>query len=287
MNEAQLRAQFGAVGLSHIADRVIGVSRPAVHLCTTAQPEDQILTGVSKFGGSPDLPATLTWPTWHDKPQGFIAQVNLAEIASDDPPGILPGRGILYFFYDLWDQPAGYDPKHSGAGRVIYFDGDLAQLRRRRVPPGPHAPLYAAPFTPCAVTYFLELSSPSWFSTLIDNLALSREDQDRYADWWCDADREPVPFHQLLGLPSPIQGEMEVECQLASNGVYIDEKAWTDPQYDHLKTAAADWQLLLQVDSDDTLGTAWGADGRIYYGIRRQDLTIGDFDNTWIVRQCG
>jgi uncharacterized protein YwqG len=81
---------------------------------------------------------------------------------------------------------------------------------------------------------------------------------------------------------------MEVECQLASNGVYLgDSKAWNDPQYDHLKTAAADWQLLLQVDSDDMLGTAWGADGRIYYWMRRQDLAIGDFDNTWLVRQCG
>jgi uncharacterized protein YwqG len=144
MNESQLRAQLGAVGLSHIADRVIGVSQPAVHLRTTAQPEDQFVIGTSKFGGSPDLPATLAWPTWHGKPQGFIAQLNLAEIAPYAPPGILSERGILYFFYDLWDQPAGYDPKHSGAGQVIYFDGDLAQLRRCRLPRIrmiPYAPL--------------------------------------------------------------------------------------------------------------------------------------------------
>ncbi|MGH2409021.1 MAG: YwqG family protein, partial [Chloroflexota bacterium] len=287
MDEMQMRTQLDAIGLTRISDRLVSLSRPAIHLYTTTQSDDRIVTGVSKLGGSPDLPSMLAWPTWHDKPQGFIAQLNLADIAPYAPSHILPARGMLYFFYDLWEQPWGFDPKDRGGGRVIYFDGDVAQLRRRPAPPGPHDPEYATPFTACEVTCSSVLRPPSWFSTRLDSLALTQEEQKRYSEWWFDSTKDSAPCHQLLGLPCLIQNDMEIECQFVSNGVYMgDLKGRNDPRHDHLKAAAPDWRLLLQVDSDDSSGMMWGDGGMIYYWIRKQDLAAGIFEHTWLVLQC-
>jgi hypothetical protein len=66
--------------------------------------------------------------------------------------------------------------------------------------------------------------------------------------------------HQLLGHPLPVQGDMTWECQLAFNGVYcgkaVDEN---DPHIRSLAAGAAAWRLPCQFDSDDDLGTCWGA----------------------------
>ncbi len=46
-------------------------------------------------------------------------------------------------------------------------------------------------------------------------------------------------------------------------------------------------QLLLQIDSDEKgLGTMWGDAGRVYYGIRQQDLQKRDFSNVWLILRC-
>ena len=80
---------------------------------------------------------------------------------------------------------------------------------------------------------------------------------------------------------------MELECQLASNGVYLgDGKAYGDARYDHLRAGAHDWRLLLQLDSDETAEMMWGDSGMLYYWIRQQDLRALDFSNTWLVLQC-
>jgi uncharacterized protein YwqG len=44
--------------------------------------------------------------------------------------------------------------------------------------------------------------------------------------------------------------------------------------------------LLLQIDSDDALGSVWGDLGRVYFWIRDQDLAARRFDRIWHVMQC-
>ena len=53
-----------------------------------------------------------------------------------------------------------------------------------------------------------------------------------------------------------------------------------------LEKGITDWQLLLQIDSDDSLGTMWGDAGRIYFWIREQDLKNRDFAKVLLVLQC-
>jgi uncharacterized protein YwqG len=80
---------------------------------------------------------------------------------------------------------------------------------------------------------------------------------------------------------------MELECQLASNGVYCGEPAaYRDPETARLREGAEDWRLLLQFDSDDDLEVMWGDGGVLYFWIREQDARAGRFDNAWVVLQC-
>ena len=93
--------------------------------------------------------------------------------------------------------------------------------------------------------------------------------------------------HQVLGFPYTIQGDMRLECQLASNGLYCgDETGYKDPRAKALEPGAADWQLLFQLDSDDRASMMWGDMGTLYFWIKEQDLAAGRFGNVWMVLQC-
>ncbi len=94
-------------------------------------------------------------------------------------------------------------------------------------------------------------------------------------------------MHQLLGHPAPIQNEMRLECQLVSHGLYCgDARGGRDPRAKELAPGAADWRLLLQVDTDDDAGMMWGDCGRLYFWIREDDLRDCAFENAWMILQC-
>jgi uncharacterized protein YwqG len=98
--------------------------------------------------------------------------------------------------------------------------------------------------------------------------------------------------HRLLGHPDPVQGDMQRECQLASNGINCGGREHlSDPRTPSLHEGAGDWRLLLQIDSIDSTesdtGMMWGDLGRLYYWIREEDLRVRAWDLAWLVLQCG
>ena len=196
---------------------------------------------------------------------------------------------MLYFFYVAASQETwGFDPDDRGSWRVLYFDAHPDTLVRTDAPPGMDK--YGI-FTPCAVTFSTELVLPPWDSAHIAKLHLTEEERDSYdsllgqiADLQSTEDEL---IHRLLGYPDEIQGDMELECQLVSHGIYCgDPSGYRDPRAAGLEAGATDWRLLLQIDSDDNADMMWGDVGRIYYWIRQEDLQIRDFDSTWMILQC-
>lgn len=100
-------------------------------------------------------------------------------------------------------------------------------------------------------------------------------------------DGAPDLIHRLLGWPQPIQGDMSFECQLASHGLYVgDATGYRAPRAAALAPGAADWRLLLQIDSDDAAGMMWGDVGRIYYWLPAAALARRKFSAAWLVLQC-
>ncbi|MCH6259121.1 DUF1963 domain-containing protein, partial [Puniceicoccaceae bacterium K14] len=99
---------------------------------------------------------------------------------------------------------------------------------------------------------------------------------------------ENQPRHQMFGYCSPVQNaEMDVECQLASNGLYLgDATGYNDPRAPELKKNAHEWKLLLQLDTDDDTEWMWGDVGMLYFWIRESDAQTKDFSKAWMIFQC-
>ncbi len=77
---AQKRAEAVELIRKHAPARLqtalIELLRPAIALSATRVEDAQIPLGASKFGGAPDVPLGFVWPTWDEKPLGFLAQIN-------------------------------------------------------------------------------------------------------------------------------------------------------------------------------------------------------------------
>jgi uncharacterized protein YwqG len=94
-------------------------------------------------------------------------------------------------------------------------------------------------------------------------------------------------FTVFLDIP-PIQGDMQLEAQLVSNGLYCgNPSGYEDPRRETLEPGADEWVLLLQFDSDSRIDVMWGDLGMLYFWIRKSDLAERRFDRTWMTVQCG
>lgn len=196
-------------------------------LTTAAQLDDQIAIGKSKLGGMPDLPSDAKWPDWKEKPLSFIAQINLSDLPSSEFLDVLPENGILSFFYSAEQETWRFDPNDKGSWRVCHFSD--RNINRRGVPPElPDIGIYTA----CSLDFEVSFTLPSLESSCID-LYYDREqwdEIDQYIDLARSFDRlvgqRPSCIHRLLGHPDQIQGDMLLEAQLASHGLYCGKWYW-------------------------------------------------------------
>lgn len=120
-----------AVGTGAIS-RLLRLLRPGPERVETNRREPpDIPVGASRLGGRPEVPPGFAWPRGEDctgfwpeetvgyrSLAGFLAQVNLAEIAHTRAARDLPSTGMLSFFA-FQDQDEN-DPDTVGA-RVFYF----------------------------------------------------------------------------------------------------------------------------------------------------------------------
>lgn len=280
MDVAGYRARLVGAGLGQYADALVGAARPGVRLEVDVNLNHQTVRA-SRLGGDPDLPPGSEWPRKNGAPLSFVAQLDLGEVARLDDEGVLPSDGLLSFFYDATTQEAwGFDPADRGSWDVRHLPAG-EQPRRTPAPEDLEARgrLKGVGWRPRA-----ELCAMPYESRLVDRLGMSVEELDAYGDL-LEAGDEAI--HRALGHPDPVQGEMQLECQLASNGVFVGgPEGYRDPRALDLGPGADDWRLLLQVDSDDAADMMWGDAGRIYFWIRDQDLRAGRFEHCWVILQC-
>lgn len=275
------RQRLEAAGLGGFADSLVQMARPSVRLVADAALSTAEPAG-SRLGGAPDLPASISWPRNESVPLSFIAQVNLADVAAYESEGVLPSDGVLSFFYDAATQGAwGFDPADHGSAAVIYTPTRV--VTDHRAPPADLAE--DGVFQAVGLRPVAELTFAPWESFDVESLGMSRDEVFAYADLFGSED---ATIHRLLGHPDPVQGDMQLECQLVTNGLYCgDSSGYRDPRAEELRGGAAEWRLLLQVDSQDEVGMMWGDVGRIYYWIKHTDLLRRDWDLSWLVLQCG
>ena len=281
MDKTGVQTALATAGLSQLTKSVDLLAQPSIRLSTTPIDEATLSIGKSKIGGVPDLPAGMSWPEWKGQPQSFIAQIRLDDVHQYDTAGLLPPHGLLWFFYDASQQTFGDSPTDSGAWRVLFMDGDLNRLQRA---PSPAQLPNESRFRACAVTFASEMTLTQQPKLEVPNLNWSETEQKQYETVLANltsGDDRAKAHNRLLGYPDTIQDDMRLQCQLVSNGV-TDAN---DPRTAALAKGALDWQLLLQIDSDEQVGMRWGSSGMLYYWIKRADLQTRHFDRTWLVLQ--
>jgi uncharacterized protein YwqG len=253
------------------------LAQPALQLLATAENSEMY------FGGQPRLPKDFPWPQKNQQPLEFLCWLDLRIIQQQLPFSWLPKDGFLAFFYDVYNQPWGFDPADAGSWQVLYFEQD--QVLEHRNPPENFTPELSQE------KYFLSSrliqSLPSLERSEVNALGLSEAAREEWL-----AQNEQVyagdPKHQIGGYPFVIQNDsMELEAQLVSHGLYCgDATGYQDAKARVLEAGAADWRLLLQFDSDDIFGTCWGDLGTLYFWIREEDAKAKRFDKAWLILQC-
>lgn len=286
-----IREILAGYDLDEYADGIIPLMRKSIRMELNPQDDEKIAVGASKMGGMPDLPQDMEWPCHADTnaPLSFIAQINFAETHPFDSDGRLPERGMLYFFYDCSIEdgmPWGFDPKDAAGKAVIYFDGDMEGLSRVDAPDELSEADYDGIFAGAALSFSESIDLPDPDSVQGDKLDLPEEAMETY--WEALDDQAEEQPNKLLGHSDNIQGAMELECELTYNKLYCgDESGYKQAQKLGIGAGAADWELLMQVDSNDDLGMMWGDCGKLYLWIRAQDLAARNFGASWLILQCG
>ena len=88
--------------------------------------DEKLPIGASKLFGTPDIYEGFVWPTieidGEEYDLSFVGQINLKDVTKYDKEGLLPKKGMLYFFYDLDEMP--FDPNDLNACKVIYHESD-------------------------------------------------------------------------------------------------------------------------------------------------------------------
>jgi len=281
MDTTTTQTAFIAAGLSRIVKDLNYLARSSIWLHATPVAETTIPIGTSKLGGTPDLPTGLDWPDWKKAPQSFITQIRLADVRPYDTNHLLPQQGMLWFFYDAQQQTYGADPADRGGWRVLFTTSDTPALQRTPFPASLPA---ESRFTACSLSFTSEITLSQQPQMDIPQYDWTADEQQKYenllATFPNPTDHASI-HHRLLGNPDTIQDDMREQCQLVSHGITDSG----DPKATALLNGAKDWQLLLQIDSDEHLGMRWANTGMLYYWIAAADLQAQHFNTTWLVLQ--
>lgn len=273
--------------LGHLAPLLSRYEKPSIAFWLS-DASDGATTHRSKLGGLPLLPSGFEWPRSQARPLDFLLQIDCVEVAPIDGQGMLPMSGLLTFFYDLENQPWGFDPRQLDGFRVMLIDdSDLVSTPLPGPELLPHELMLQ--FGPGLTLPHIGSRDYARFEA---EAHLRDEEWDKYFDFLPAYELQCYPpesgRHRMLGHSANVQGDMQLEAQLVTNGLYCgNATGWKDPRAKLLEPGAGDWLLLLQLDSDDRQDLMWGDMGMLYFWIRQNDLKAQRFDKTWMTLQCG
>jgi uncharacterized protein (TIGR02996 family) len=246
--------------LVDVKDAVLRLARPIVSIATKRTRESMIMVGGSKFGGHPDLPNSVEWPTCAEGRLGFLGQIALADLKNTQVSRSLPNDGLLSFFA-YQNFVSGYQPgvneAITGDTQVLYTPGSAA-LTRRKSPDDLNQDGNAI-FPTCRLVLCETWDLPDSEDKLPPTYTADMKPfQQRERGWQLHELRcQCHPFsHHLLGYS-------------------VHSRCPSDP------SPGTDWLHLLCLDSDDNLGWSWCDGEHLAVFVHEKDVASGRFTRTY------
>ena len=295
---------------SALKEKLLAIARSEIRV--TYEQSDKPLSALcSRIGGNPAVPKEFVWPYFKktyinrssgesiiiNNPLTFMAQINLEDIAELDSENLLPKSGILSFFYELEDMAWGFDPRDKGSARVFYFPEDM-ELRIADYP-DELAEDYRLPEFEMHFEQQISLPGICEYNDYVDGEEELHDQFDMYelyeecrAECGYEID-EYGENTKLLGYPDVIQNPMEEQCEMVTRGLNLgnsdDRNALSKEEKADIESKKKDWIMLFQMGTigDDSFELMFGDCGNIYFWIRKTDLMNRNFDNVWLILQCG
>lgn len=227
-------------------------------------------TGLSKFGGTPDLPKEIDCPTFEGEPMVFLAQINLKQINIYEIKDLLPKSGILFFFVtDLSDYP----PKH----KVLFSNSnDISKVEF------PISLNDDFRFNELAISFEKTHTFPS--GETLEFESLSKNDQDAYQE--LDEGIFTYEDSQIFGHTYPAQGDVNLEW--ACERLNIDLSEVYDSDQEKIDEKRKEFINLFQFSTENSIPELYDSfyiSGMGYFGIEKSDLNNCDFDKTILIIQ--
>ena len=275
--------------LESLRERIEASVAPCVLLHPEPDPHGHVRT---RLGGAPLLDPTAEWPRSDRGPLSFVGQLDFRELRAAHRGELpLPDDGILTFFYDVEEQPWGYDPAQA-SGFALLYAPDPARAIEVEIPDG------AIPFDaePLAATPAISIPWPG------DHAIASWDREDRalgerppwerayarFAEHFVLTQGGGIPAlrQQVGGHPQWLQSDGRMTAELASSGVHAggDPRAWRSADLRRAEAEIERWTVLWQLKPEDDRFT-WVDLGTLYVLIRDEDLRSRRFDRAWVVFQ--
>lgn len=220
------------------------------------------------------------------RPLAFFAQLDLARVRGHlDLP--LPADGLLQFFAD-------YDFTGVSDGITGLFGDEQEGARVVHVPAG-------SALTPAVAPPGVELLPGAAVAPLLTWTmpVLERLSDADYEDYEAVLGRlnakvaaaAPDGFvlkgaHQLGGHAAYIQHPVEEEVVQAAYDVYRRGSGFDFDLWNQVSAKTADWTVLFQFDTDDSLDVMFGDAGTMWWAAPRDDVAAGRWDQARFNFQC-
>ncbi|MGE0494911.1 MAG: DUF1963 domain-containing protein [Vulcanimicrobiota bacterium] len=242
------KARITEAGFEEQSEMLCALARKSVSL-EPAEEGDAWEVGCTRFGGWPDLPATLEYPRFvsHEQEYAyeFVAQLDCARLAPLQD--YLPRQGHLYFFLDTI---------HQLAPLVIYTREAPVTGTRFQLGAKDFFDFPSPPSQPHRVEAWQNASLPnSWSPELGDDQGLFEEMID------CLVGEDPLRCHELNSYVFTALETPELQAALALRG---------NPE---------DWMVLLKVGSLGEFN--WGEGGELFFVIHKSALAACDFSRIY------
>jgi len=228
----------------------------------------------SQIGGAPTI-FDQHYPSLHDVPLSFLAQISLDDIHYLND--LLPKSGLLCFFILVNDIGNRY-PDRKDEFKVVFVNNTTrgnANGNSEDIPAFP-------------ISFVEQFTFPSYQEDVIVKNNMTDEDLFLMESLEMEVQSASALTdigHQILGHPNAVQGT--VRFWWAAKYLGIDQiDAITQEQMDSINQEEDQFVLLLQLDfSDPKIGIEHFGDSVAYFGIHEKDLAKESFDNVILVMQ--